>query len=210
MDATGNITYSLYVRASELSAGQRSAGHTRTALMTVARALFTARGYAERGHRGDRARSADVTRGALYHHFTDKRELFRAVHEQVEQDMVAAITAAMAGIEDPVELLLAGGRAFLDLCDDPNWTRIPLIDAPSVLGWAEWREIDMRYGLGLVSAGAQGGHGRRGAQARAGAATGPPAAGGLGEPGLTIATAEDRRAEREEAEATLVGLIDGA
>lgn len=95
----------------------------------MARELFTERGHVDVGTE-EIVRQANVTRGALYHHFTDKRDLFRAVHEQVEQDMVASIGEAMEGIRDPVELLVAANRRFLDLCTDPNWTRIPLIDPP--------------------------------------------------------------------------------
>ncbi|MBA3306550.1 MAG: TetR/AcrR family transcriptional regulator, partial [Thermoleophilaceae bacterium] len=148
-------------------------------------------------------------RGALYHHFSDKRDLFRAVHNQVEEDMVAKISEAMAGIDDPVELLLAANRRFLDLCTDPNWTRIPLIDAPSVLGWAEWRAADMRFGLGLASlaltAGMDAGALRR-------APVRPLAhllLAAMGEAGLMIAQAEDPEAKRAEVEPTLVGLIEG-
>lgn len=186
---------------------ERSAA-TRAALIDSARRLFTERGYGEVGTE-EIVRAAQVTRGALYHHFADKRALFRAVHEQVEEEMVSRISGAMAGIEDPVELLLAGGRAFLDLCEDPSWTRIPLIDAPSVLGWAEWREVDMRYGLGLVSAGLEGAMEAGALQRRPVAPLAHMLLAGMGELGLMIATAEDRAAVRREAEETLVGLIDG-
>lgn len=186
---------------------ERSAA-TRAALIDSARRLFTERGYGEVGTE-EIVRAAQVTRGALYHHFADKRALFRAVHEQVEEEMVSRTSGAMAGIEDPVELLLAGGRAFLDLCEDPSWTRIPLIDAPSVLGWAEWREVDMRYGLGLVSAGLEGAMEAGALQRRPVAPLAHMLLAGMGELGLMIATAEDRAAVRREAEETLVGLIDG-
>jgi AcrR family transcriptional regulator len=185
----------------------RSAG-TRAALIAAARELFTERGYAAVGTE-EIVRRAQVTRGALYHHFTDKRDLFRAVHESVEEEMVAAIAAAMEGVEDPIELLLAGARRFLDLCMQPEWTRIPLMDAPSVLGWAEWREIDQRYGLGIVTAGLTLGM-------DAGALRRQPVAplahvllASMGEAGLMIATAERPAEVREGVEATLVGLIDG-
>lgn len=117
--------------------------------MDAARELFAERGYAAVGTEEIVAR-AGVTRGALYHHFADKRDLFRAVHEQLECELVASIGERMAGIEDPWELLVTGVRAFLDACTDQALMRISLLDAPGVLGWAEWREIDERYGLGLV------------------------------------------------------------
>ncbi len=185
---------------------ERSAG-TRAALIGAARELFTERGYAEVGTE-EIVRRARVTRGALYHHFADKRALFRAVHEAVEEEMVAAIVTAMEGVEDPVELLLVGTRRFLDLCMEPEWTRIPLMDAPSVLGWAEWREIDQRYGLGIVAAGLT-------LAMDAGALRSQPVGplahillAGMGEAALMIASAEDPEAVRAEVEMTLAGLID--
>ena len=194
------------MRAERRANAERS-GATRADLIRVARELFTERGYGDVGTE-EIVRRANVTRGALYHHLTDKRDLFRAVHEQVEQDMVASIAGAMEGIEDPVELLVAANRRFLDLCTDPNWTRIPLIDAPSVLGWTEWRAVDMRYGLGMATA-----------ALRAAMDTGllkpvpvRPLAhillAAMSEAGLMIATAEDPAAERAEVEPTLVGLIE--
>ena len=184
---------------------ERSAS-TRAALIAAARALFTERGYAGVGTE-EIVRRAEVTRGALYHHFADKKDLFRAVHEQMEEELVAQIVEAMAGVEDPLELLLTGARRFLDICTDPTWTRIPLIEAPSVLGWAEWREIDMRYSLGLITAGLEGGM-------EAGALRRQPVRplahvllAAMGEAGLMIATAKDPKAEREEVEATLVALM---
>jgi len=194
------------MRAERRANAERS-GATRADLIRVARELFTERGYGDVGTE-EIVRRANVTRGALYHHFTDKRDLFRAVHEQVEQDMVASIAGAMEGIEDPVELLVAANRRFLDLCTDPNWTRIPLIDAPSVLGWTEWRAVDMRYGLGMATA-----------ALRAAMDTGllkpvpvRPLAhillAAMSEAGLMIATAEDPAAERAEVEPTLVSLIE--
>ena len=99
-------------------------------------------------------RRARVTRGALYHHFAGKRDLFRAAHESLEAELVARIGAALesAGTDDPVEAMRVATAAFLDAAVDPGRARITLIDAPSVLGWAEWREIDARFGLGLAEA----------------------------------------------------------
>ena len=97
-------------------------------------------------------RAAGVTRGALYHHFADK-QLFEAVYEQVEQQLVEQIaSSALAQASDPLEALRVGARAFLDACEDPAVERIALVDAPSVLGWERWREIGLRYGFGLVQA----------------------------------------------------------
>jgi AcrR family transcriptional regulator len=123
---------------------------TRTALLTVARELFAERGYAQVGTE-EIVQTAGVTRGALYHHFKDKADLFAAVYEDVEGALLERIaTSAMAAAQDPLELLRAGASGFLDACEDPAVQQIALLDAPAVLGWERWREIGMRYALGLV------------------------------------------------------------
>ena len=129
---------------------EERAAATRERLLAAARELFAERGYASVGTE-EVVRHAEVTRGALYHHFRDKRDLFRAVHEEIEAGLVERIAAEIAGIEDPQQLLRAGIGAFLDSVADPTVMQIALTDAPAVLGWAEWREIDAKYGLGLVS-----------------------------------------------------------
>ena len=180
---------------------------TRAALVAAARTLFTEREYSGVGTE-EIVRRASVTRGALYHHFKDKRDLFRAAHEQVEEEMVAAIVAAMEGATDPVELLVAGARRFLDLCLDPTWTQIPLIDAPSVLGWREWREVDMRHGLGLISAALQGGMDAGVLRVQPVIPLAHMLLAALSEAGLMVATAADPGATREQVEPTVLGMIE--
>ena len=128
---------------------------TRDALIREALELFTKRGYAGVGTEEVVAR-AKVTRGALYHHFADKRDLFRAVFERVEGELMERIGTRMEATDDPWELMLAGMRSFLDACEEPAVKQISLIDAPAVLGWQEWREIDNRHGLGLTRAALDG------------------------------------------------------
>jgi len=123
---------------------------TRAALIATAGALVADRGYAAVGTE-EIVRATGVTRGALYHHFTGKRELFQAVYEQVERQLVERIaTSAMSSAGDPLQALNAGAEAFLDACEDPAVQRIALVDAPSVLGWERWRKIGLQYGFGLV------------------------------------------------------------
>jgi AcrR family transcriptional regulator len=123
---------------------------TRAALIATARRLFAERGYAAVGTE-EIVRATGVTRGALYHHFAGKIELFEAVYEDVERRLVERIAAsAVSSAGDPLQALHAGAQAFLDACEDPAVQRIALVDAPSVLGWERWREIGLRYGLGLV------------------------------------------------------------
>src|SRR4051795_859207 len=86
---------------------------TRDELVRAALELFSERGYAEVGTEEIVAR-AKVPRGALYHHFADKRDLFRAVFERVESELMERIGATMGGARDPWELITMGMRSFLD------------------------------------------------------------------------------------------------
>lgn len=181
---------------------------TREALVAAGRDLFAARPYAEVGTE-EIVRRARVTRGALYHHFADKRDLFRAVHERVEEELVAGIGARMAGVSDPWEVMVTGTRAFLDACDDPAVKRIALTDAPAVLGWSEWREVDERYGLGLMK-GALGGAIEAGILREAPLeALAHLMLGALSEAAFLIANADDSASAREQAEAALLALLEG-
>lgn len=99
-------------------------------------------------------RAAGVSRGALYHQFADKVELFAAVYESVEErlglradDRISAV-----GETDPLAMMRLGAEVWLDACAEPEVQRIALIDGPAVLGWERWREIGLRYGLGLLEA----------------------------------------------------------
>jgi AcrR family transcriptional regulator len=183
---------------------------TRAALLAAARELFSERGYAAVGTE-EIVQRARVTRGALYHHFADKKDLFRAVHEQMEGELTTVIGAqlAAAASEDPLAGLVTGVGSFLDACTDPRLARIILLEAPSVLGWAEWRATDERYGLGLVMAGLQ-------AAMDAGSLRAQPVKplahlmlGALGEAAMVIANAPDPKAAREEVEPSLLSLLTG-
>jgi AcrR family transcriptional regulator len=124
---------------------------TRAALVAAARTLFAERGYAGVGTE-EIVHRAGVTRGALYHHFTDKEDLMRAVLHDLSRELAEASAAAALKETDQWQQILAAVAAFLDACMDPAVQRIMMTDAPSVLGWDEWREIDAQYGLGLVKA----------------------------------------------------------
>jgi AcrR family transcriptional regulator len=124
---------------------------TRALLLEAGRRLFAADGYAAVSTQTI-VDAAGVTRGALYHQFGDKAGLFAAVYEDVERDVVAAIMDRIADAKpaSQVEAMRIGARLFLDECSSPRVQRIVLIDAPSVLGWDHWREVGMRYGLGVI------------------------------------------------------------
>jgi AcrR family transcriptional regulator len=124
---------------------------TRDALVAAGRSLFAVRAFAEVGTE-EIVRTAGVTRGALYHHFADKTELYAAVFEAVEAEVIGRIgTAVMAaGLTDPLAAMRLGAGIWLDACAEPEVHRIALVDAPAVLGQARWREIGSHYGMGLV------------------------------------------------------------
>ena len=181
---------------------------TRSELLAAARELFAERGYGGVGTEEIVAR-AGVTRGALYHHFVDKRDLLRAVHEQLEAELVEAIGARIAGLEDPWELLVTGVGAFLDACTDRALMQISLLDAPAVLGWAQWREIDTRYALGLVSFGLENAMDRGLFRRREVRPLAHVLIGAMTEAAMVIANAPDHAAARREVEAPLLALLEG-
>lgn len=118
---------------------------TRATLLRAARAIFAAQGY-EAAATEEIVRRAKVTRGALYYHFKDKRALFDAVVGDLAREIAARIDMAVP-TNDPLEGLIIGTSAFLDACLEPAARRIYLIDAPAVLGWHRWREIDAPHGV---------------------------------------------------------------
>jgi AcrR family transcriptional regulator len=126
---------------------------TRAALISAGRRLFAEHGFAGVGTEAI-VQEAAASRGALYHHFPDKTELFAAVLEHVEAE-VSAQLAAVVGANTSggfVDVMLRGVEAWLDACARPEIQRIILVDGPSVLGWVRWREICQPHILGLVSA----------------------------------------------------------
>lgn len=124
---------------------------TRAALVAAARPLFAEHGFAGVSTETI-VRAAGVTRGALYHQFADKTELFAAVYETIEEDIARQLGEKLAAAKatDPLEVMDLGAGAWLDACAEREVQQIVLLDGPAVLGWQRWREIGMRYGLGLV------------------------------------------------------------
>jgi AcrR family transcriptional regulator len=122
---------------------------TRQQIVVVATDLFARHGYEGTSIEAVLAAS-EVSRGALYHHFASKEALFEAVLERVEQGIAKRIVAAASVGPDAVGRLRAGCLAWLRIAEDPTAQQIALIDAPSVVGWQKWREIDGRYAFGLL------------------------------------------------------------
>ncbi|HJP79869.1 MAG TPA: TetR/AcrR family transcriptional regulator [Pseudonocardiaceae bacterium] len=119
---------------------------TRATLIATARRLFAENGYAA-VPAGEIVAEAGLTRGALYHHFQDKQGLFEAVFVELEGELGAEIRASMTGAGEPVVSAL---DTFLTACERPEVIQIGLIDAPAVLGWQKWRQIEQEHGLGLL------------------------------------------------------------
>lgn len=181
---------------------------TKAALIDVARKLFAEKGYADTSTE-EIVQGAGVTRGALYHHFRDKEDFFEATFEQVESEftqriMVASTGAAAGG--DQWEGLLAGVRAFLEECRDAEIQQIVLLDAPSVLGWQRWREIEAKYGFGLVKAALQSAMDSGLIAAQPVDPLAHMLLGALNEAGMLVARAKDD-AERAEIENTVARIL---
>jgi AcrR family transcriptional regulator len=138
-----------------LSRKAEHSAETQRRLIEVARQLFAERGYAGTGT-DHLVAGARMTRGALYHHYRDKRDLFRAVSEVVAREYNDRILRAAATATDPWEAMRAGARAFLEAARDPAFRRIVLVDGPSVLGSEEWRELHGQYARGTVRAALEG------------------------------------------------------
>ncbi|BDB22833.1 TetR/AcrR family transcriptional regulator [Cupriavidus sp. P-10] len=135
---------------------------TRQALLDAARTLFVERGYGETST-PDVCAAAGITRGALYHHFADKRDLFRHVMADEAAAVAADIEAAAPAGLDPAEALMAGAQAYLDAMTVPGRTRLLLVEGPAALGLRETLALDeanaartLREGLDAAGVGGQG------------------------------------------------------
>ncbi|WP_028642967.1 TetR/AcrR family transcriptional regulator [Nocardioides sp. URHA0020] len=122
---------------------QQYSASTKRALVDVAEGLFTENGYAATSLDSIVA-GADVTKGALYHHFSGKQALFESVFERVEDDAARAIQKALKGHRDPWEKATAGLRAFLSVVQEPRYRRIVIQEGPAVLGYERYREQEER------------------------------------------------------------------
>ncbi|HUB74071.1 MAG TPA: helix-turn-helix domain-containing protein [Solirubrobacteraceae bacterium] len=188
---------------------QRSAA-TQEALREAARRLWGRRGYAEVST-PEIAQAAGVTRGAMYHQFPHKSALFVAVLEAVETELMGrlAATVAAAGPETPADAFHAAADAWIDIASEPEIRQLVMLDAPSVLGWAAFREVSQRYALGMTEE-------LLGEAIEAGQLRPQPVRplatvllGALDEAAMSIANAQDVEREREQVRAVVHTLIDG-
>jgi AcrR family transcriptional regulator len=195
-------------------AAASKATQTRASLVTAARSLFGEKGYAATSVE-EIVRTAGVTKGALYHHFRDKDDLFRAVVEDVKGDVTAVVGAAFLEAAttpdepDALDTVTRGCLAFIEAHRDPAVQRITILDARSVLDAGVRRDLDARYEVAVI----------RGALRRAvrlgvidPQPLGPLAhvlAGALGEACALLAETDDEDATREEIRAVVSRLLSG-
>jgi AcrR family transcriptional regulator len=181
---------------------------TRRALLDAARRRFGASGFG--GTTLDQvAADARVTKGALYHHFGSKEQLFLKVYDEVEGELSARAMEAAAVATDPVEAIQRGFAAFLDLALDPVVQRIALLDAPSVLGTAAKLEVDARHSLAAVRAAVEIGIAAGRLTPLDPAALAQLLIAACSQAALLIATADEPAAARTDAGAALDRLITG-
>jgi AcrR family transcriptional regulator len=117
---------------------------TRTAILKAAQDLFGAQGFAATSM-DQIAQAGGVAKGAVYHHFPSKELVFEAVFEQVSAEVAAQVAAASAGAPDVLAAMSRAIRAYFEICSAGPTGQVMLKDAPAVLGWSRWREIDARH-----------------------------------------------------------------
>jgi AcrR family transcriptional regulator len=188
---------------------ERSAA-TQQALITAARRLWGERGYAEVGT-PEIAEAAGVTRGAMYHQYADKAALFRAVIEAMDVEIIERLQASVAATEpkSPADTMHAMADAWLEIAGEPEVRQLMLLDAPSVIGWAEYREMSQRNSLDAAEELLQ-------AAIEAGQLRPQPLRplaivllGAMDEAAMYLAGAEDPARARDEVRAVIRDLIDG-
>lgn len=188
---------------------ERSAA-TQEALLRAARSLWGERGFAAVGT-PEIAEAAGVTRGAMYHQFADKTTLFIAVLEAVEEEVISRLGEAVAAAApgSPTEALRIAASAWLDIALEPEIRQLILLDATSVLGWSGFRDISLRFGLGLTEQ-------LLDAAVAAGEIREQPVRplahvliAAIDEAAMVIADAEDPEVARAEMRDVIDGLLDG-
>lgn len=123
---------------------------TRAAIVEAAAERFAVDGFAGTNIESI-AERARVTKGAVYHHFADKADLFEAVYRSCEERLVTAVIDGVGAEEDPWTALETGIACFLDICCDPTYQRLALAEPPIALGWQRWKQIEAEYFLGLIT-----------------------------------------------------------
>lgn len=187
---------------------QEYSAATKRALIEVAIDLFARRGYAG-ANLDEIVAGARVTKGALYHHFRGKQELFEAAFSAVEDTACDRIRSAINGVRDPWEQAVTGLREFLTIARSDEYRRIVIQEGPAVLGYERFREQEQLHTFGLVqeiiTALVQG---YDVAVSTVEALT-RLFFGALSSTGMAVSTAEDAERASEDAEDAIVLLLAG-
>lgn len=178
-------------------------------MVTAAHDLFMTRNYGEVSI-DDILKRSGVSRGAFYHHFPTKLDLFLVIYRESETRVLGEIGALASGANGPFEALLDASRAYLRLCEhDEEFRRIGLIQARVVLGWEGWREAASELGIAvalfMVNAAIEAGELRPldpGTLAQI-------LVGTLIEAAMLIVVADDRAEARERSESVVIALLEG-
>jgi AcrR family transcriptional regulator len=188
--------------------GRPSQG-AREAILEAALDLFMQRDYADVST-AEIIERAGVSKGALYHHFPGKLDLFLAVHEDGETALVGKLAAAAGQADGPFAAVVAGARAYLRECEtNERLRRIGLTQSRAVLGWERWRESAAQLGLGAMRAGVEVAIDAGEMKRLDPETTAVVLLGTLIEAAMLIVAAEDRRAARKRSEAVVLELLGG-
>ena len=110
-------------------------------MINIAKKHFTEYGFAHTSLEAI-VKEANMTRGAVYHHFKNKKDLFLAVLEQIQIDSGKYIEEKASLSNDLWEQLILGCIAFIEFATLSENSHILLIDAPNIIGWTEWKKSD--------------------------------------------------------------------
>ncbi|HET9162590.1 MAG TPA: TetR/AcrR family transcriptional regulator [Solirubrobacterales bacterium] len=188
--------------------GRPSEG-AREALVEAAHGLFMERDYEEVSIE-EILRRSGVSRGALYHHFPSKLDLFRAVYEASETRVMERLAVNLEGVSSPFEALVVGARAYLRQCEtDEELRRIGLTQSRAVLGWEGWRAAATELGIGLVLGLVRAAMDAGEMPPRDPETTAHILLAALIEAAMLVVAADDRGAARKRSEAVIAELLEG-
>lgn len=196
-------TVSMHVKSRKVEQGQVTRAH----LIDTARELFGTKGFSATSL-DEIARTANVTKGALYHHFSGKDDLFRAVFEAVKRELSQRVGHVWAE-QDVWESLVAGCTTFIDLHTEPRVRQIVLLDARSVLRWEDSHDIDAQWGAVMLRGALRRAMNREVIERLPLATLAMLITGALTEACLLVANAENPAEAKTEATATVVRILHG-
>ena len=174
---------------------------TIASIISAAGELFTASGFTATSI-DDIASRAGVAKGAVYHHFKSKEQIFQRVFEQMTGALAAEVAAAAAAGKSTLDRFERGTLKYLTSIAGNKFRQVLLIDGPAVLGWEKWREIDARYFGGAMKAPM-----KKTPHAREMAAISHLIAGAVSEAALVCATSDHRVREARDFTSALLKML---